>query len=70
MCDKGIPRFMIDYSVMYCSPVTQYHKNKDGSFVGRCPAVPGLTFKGETFDETVQKSTEAYFAFCMKAVWN
>ena len=70
MCKKGMPRFMIDHSVEFCAPVTQYHKNKDGTFTSRCAAVPGLTVKGKTFGETVQKTKEAYLTFCMKRIWN
>ena len=32
---SGIPRFMIDRSIMFCSPVTVYTAKRDGTF--RCP---------------------------------
>ena len=38
----GIPRFMIDRSIMFCSPVTVYTAKRDGTFVARCHAIPGF----------------------------
>ena len=56
----GIPRFMIDSSIMFCScrsehsdisePVTIYTAKRDGTFVARCYSIPGFVVKGETFD--------------------
>ena len=68
--DKRIPRFMIDSSIMFCSPVTIYTATEDGGFVARCHSVPGLVIEGSSFDETVAKATEAYLAFCRKRIWN
>ena len=69
MC-KGIPRFMIDFSIMFCSPVTIYTAKRDGSFVARCHSIPGFVVEADTFDEVVAKATQAYLAFCRKGIWN
>ena len=68
--NKGIPRFMIDKSIMFCSPVTVYTAKRDGTFVARCYSIPGFVIEGETFDETVASATEAYLTFCRKGIWN
>lgn len=67
---QGIPKFMINKSIMYCSPMTVYTAKKDGTFVARCHAIPGFVVKGETFDQTVAAATEAYLAYCRKGIWN
>ena len=67
---KGLPRFMIDRSIMHCSPVTVYTANRDGSFVARCHSVPGMVVEGESFDDTVRKASQAYHEFCVKGMWN
>ena len=66
----GVPRFMIDLSIMYCSPVTVYTARRDGTFVARCYSIPGFVIEGETFDETVASATQAYLTFCRKGIWN
>ena len=66
----SIPRFMIDRSIMFCSPVTVYTAKRDGTFVARCHSIPGFVVKGETFDATVAAATEAYLMFCRKGIWN
>ena len=68
--NKGIPRFMIDKSIMFCSPVTVYTAKRDGTFVARCYSIPGFVVEGQTFDETVASATEAYLTFCRKGIWN
>ena len=68
--NKGIPKFMIDRSIMYCSPVTVYTAKRDGTFVARCYSIPGFVVKGDTFDETVASATQAYLSFCRKGIWN
>ena len=68
--NKGIPRFMIDSSIMFCSPVTIYTAKRDGTYVARCYSIPGFVVKGETFDETVASATQAYLTFCRKGIWN
>ena len=68
--DKDIPRFMIDYSIMFCSPVTVYTAKRDGTFVARCHSIPGFVIRGETFDATVAAATEAYLMFCRLGIWN
>ena len=67
---QGIPRFMIDSSIMFCSPVTVYTAKRDGTFVARCYSIPGFVVEGDTFDETVASATEAYLTFCRKGIWN
>ena len=66
----SIPRFMIDTSIMFCSPVTVYTARRDGTFVARCHSIPGFVVEGETFDATVAAATEAYLAFCRRGIWN
>ena len=66
----GIPRFMIDSSIMFCSPVTIYTAKRDGTFVARCYSIPGFVIEGKTFDETVANATRAYLTFCRKGIWN
>lgn len=68
--DKGIPKFMIDRSIMFCSPVTVYTAQKDGSFIARCHSVPGMPVKGTTFDEAVAAATQAYYEHCRKGINN
>ena len=68
--NAGIPRFMIDSSIMFCSPVTVYTAKRDGTFVARCYSIPGFVVKGDTFDETVASATQAYLTFCRKGIWN
>ena len=68
--NKGIPKFMIDRSIMYCSPVTIYTAKRDGTFVARCYSIPGFVVQGDTFDETVASATQAYLTFCRKGIWN
>ena len=68
--NDGIPRFMIDSSIMFCSPVTIYTAKRDGTFVARCYSIPGFVVEGETFDETVVSATQAYLTFCRKGIWN
>ena len=72
MGDKpGIPRFMIDKQIMFCSPVTVYKAKKDGSFTARCHSVPGgMAVEGKTFDETVALATDAYMKHCRTGIWN
>ena len=67
---EDAPRFMVDPSKMFCSPVTIYTAKRDGSFVARCHSVPGFVVKGDTFSETVANATQAYLDFCRKGVWN
>ena len=67
---KNIPRFMIDSSIMFCSPVTVYTAKRDGTFVARCFSIPGFVVEGDTFDETVASATQAYLTFCRKGIWN
>ena len=69
MTDK-MPRFMIDYSIMFCSPVTVYTAKKDGTFVARCHSIPGFEVTGETFDETVALATERHLDHCRTGIWN
>ena len=66
----GIPRFMIDSSIMFCSPVTVYTAKKDGTFIVHCHSIPGFIVEGETFDATVAAATQAYLEFCRKGLWN
>ena len=68
---QGIPRFMIDRSIMFCSPVTVYTAKRDGTFVARCHSIPGgLEVHAETFDGCVAAAMAAYLAFCRKGIWN
>ena len=67
---KNIPRFMIDSSIMFCSPVTIYTAKRDGTFVARCYSIPGFVVEGDTFDEAVARATETYLIFCQKRIWN
>ena len=69
--NKDIPKFMIDSSIMFCSPVTVYTAKRDGTFVARCHAIPGgFEVEAETFDGCVAAATAAYLAFCRKGIWN
>ena len=70
MSKKGVPRFMIDSSIGYCSPVTVYSAKRDGSFVARCHSIPDFVLSGVDFNDTVAKAQKAYRLFCQNAIWN
>ena len=70
MSKKGVPRFMVDSEIGYCTPVTVYTAKKDGSFVARCHSVPGFVLSGVDFNDTVAKAQQAYRLFLQSAIWN